>query len=91
MLNTRGILSVILLLTLQAAPARSADPATGSDIAALAGRAAGIEIFRDDFGVPHIYAETDADAVFGMLYAQAEDDFPRIERNYSGPSAAWRR
>jgi DNA-binding beta-propeller fold protein YncE len=33
-------------------------------------------------GVPHIYAETDADAVFGLLYAQAEDDFPRVERNY---------
>ncbi len=41
-----------------------------------------VEIIRDDYGVPHIYGETDADAVFGMLYAQAEDDFPRIERNY---------
>ncbi|MEO0366530.1 MAG: acylase [Pseudomonadota bacterium] len=39
-------------------------------------------MIRDDFGVPHIYGETDADAVFGLLYAQAEDDFPRIERNY---------
>ena len=42
-----------------------------------------VEIVRDDFGVAHIYAETDADAVFGFLYAQAEDDFPRIERNYT--------
>lgn len=41
-----------------------------------------VTIIRDDFGVPHIYAESDADAVFGLLYAQAEDDFPRIERNY---------
>lgn len=41
-----------------------------------------IEIIRDGFGVPHIYAKTDADAVFGLLYAQAEDDFKRIERNY---------
>mgnify|MGYP001813189383 CR=1 FL=1 len=48
----------------------------------LAARAAGVTIIRDDFGVPHIYAKKDADAVFGMLYAQAEDDFPRIERNY---------
>jgi acyl-homoserine lactone acylase PvdQ len=40
------------------------------------------EIIRDDFGVPHIYGKTDADAVFGMLYAQAEDDFNRVERNY---------
>lgn len=40
------------------------------------------EIIRDDFGVPHIYGKTDADAVFGLLYAQAEDDFNRVERNY---------
>ncbi len=39
-------------------------------------------IIRDDFGVPHVYGKTDADAVFGLLYAQAEDDFARIERNY---------
>jgi len=48
----------------------------------LAERAQKITIIRDDFGVPHIYAKTDADAVFGLLYAQAEDDFERIERNY---------
>ena len=48
----------------------------------LSGIAERVEIIRDDYGVPHIYGETDADAVFGMLYAQAEDDFPRIERNY---------
>lgn len=40
------------------------------------------EIIRDDYGIPHIYGKTDADAVYGMIYAQAEDDFPRIERNY---------
>ena len=40
------------------------------------------KIIRDDFGVPHIYGKTDADAVFGLLYAQAEDDFNRVERNY---------
>jgi acyl-homoserine-lactone acylase len=44
--------------------------------------AAYTEIIRDDFGVPHIYGKTDADAVFGLLYAQCEDDFNRVERNY---------
>jgi len=39
-------------------------------------------IIRDDFGVPHIYGKTDADAVFGLLYAQCEDDFYRVEQNY---------
>lgn len=41
-----------------------------------------VEIIRDDFGVPHIYGKSDADAVFGLLFAQCEDDFRRVERNY---------
>ena len=56
---------------------------SGTEYERLAARAALVTIVRDDFGVPHVYAGTDADAVFGMLYAQAEDDFPRIERNYT--------
>ncbi len=39
-------------------------------------------ITRDEWGIPHIHGYTDADAVYGMIYAQAEDDFPRIETNY---------
>lgn len=39
-------------------------------------------ITRDDWGIAHVQGRTDADAVFGAIYAQAEDDFPRIERNY---------
>src|SRR5215216_5517323 len=39
-------------------------------------------ITRDDWGIAHIHGKTDADAVFGMIYAQAEDDFPRLEANY---------
>jgi len=42
-----------------------------------------ITIVRDDYGVAHIYGKTDADAVFGLLYAQCEDDFKRVERNYT--------
>ena len=41
-----------------------------------------VTIIRDSFGIPHIYGKTDADAVFGLLYAQCEDDFPRVEMNY---------
>ena len=41
-----------------------------------------VTIIRDDFGVPHVYGKTDADAVFGLLYAQCEDDFNRVEQNY---------
>ena len=41
-----------------------------------------VTIIRDDWGIAHIYGKTDADAVFGALYAQAEDDFNRVETNY---------
>ena len=41
-----------------------------------------VTIVRDSFGVPHIYGESDADTIFGMLYAQCEDDFNRVEQNY---------
>jgi acyl-homoserine-lactone acylase len=41
-----------------------------------------VTITRDDWGIAHIRGRTDADAVFGMIYAQAEDDFNRIETNY---------
>jgi acyl-homoserine-lactone acylase len=44
--------------------------------------AANVTITRDDWGIAHIHGKTDADAVFGMEYAQAEDDFNRIETNY---------
>jgi acyl-homoserine-lactone acylase len=41
-----------------------------------------VSIVRDDWGIAHVHGKTDADAVFGMIYAQAEDDFNRIENNY---------
>src|ERR1700733_9241729 len=44
--------------------------------------AQGVHIIRDNWGIAHVYGKSDADAVFGMIYAQAEDDFNRIERNY---------
>lgn len=45
-------------------------------------QAANITIIRDNYGIPHVYGKTDADAVFGLLYAQCEDDFRRVEMNY---------
>ena len=49
---------------------------------ALAAPANRVTITRDEWGIAHIHGHTDADAVYCMIYAQAEDDFPRIERNY---------
>jgi acyl-homoserine-lactone acylase len=45
-------------------------------------QARAVTIVRDDWGIAHIRAATDAEAVFGLIYAQAEDDFKRIEANY---------
>ena len=45
-------------------------------------QAKNVTIVRDDWGIPHIHGKTDADAVFGLIYAQAEDDFNRVETNY---------
>lgn len=74
--------SFLLVLLLLTACSKEPDPHSSPPIDRLAARAQSVTIIRDDFGVPHIYAKTDADAVFGLLYAQAEDDFNRIERNY---------
>ena len=68
----------VLLLLLSACLQRADD----AEFERLQARAQNVTIIRDDFGVPHIYAKSDADAVFGMLYAQSEDDFNRVEENY---------
>ena len=41
-----------------------------------------VTIIRDDWGIAHVFGKTDADVVFGAMYAQAEDDFNRVETNY---------
>jgi penicillin amidase len=41
-----------------------------------------VMIYRDTYGVPHIYGPTDASCVFGYAYAQAEDNFWQIEDSY---------
>ncbi|UOG76037.1 penicillin acylase family protein [Hymenobacter tibetensis] len=53
-----------------------------TEIARWQQQAKQVTIVRDKWGVPHVYGKTDADAVFGLLYAQCEDDFARVEDNY---------
>ncbi|KIC02187.1 penicillin amidase [Flavobacterium sp. JRM] len=52
------------------------------EVKKLQEKAQKVTIIRDNWGIPHIYGKTDADAVFGLMYAQCEDDFKRIEMNY---------
>jgi acyl-homoserine lactone acylase PvdQ len=71
------------LFSLQISTAEAAAPRTSSpDAERWAQEAARVTITRDDWGIAHVYGKTDADAVFGMIYAQAEDDFNRVETNY---------
>ncbi len=55
---------------------------SNAEISSWQKQANDVTIIRDNFGIPHIYGKTDADAVFGLMYAQCEDDFKRVERNY---------
>lgn len=81
------------LLVLACAPS---DP----EVAAWEAMAREITITRDNWGIAHVHGPTDAHAVFGMIYAQAEDDFNRIEQNFllsqgrlaeaEGESEIWR-
>jgi len=70
----------ITLLTLASACATM--PGGTTEQARWRAHADAVTITRDDWGIAHIRGRTDADAVFGMIYAQAEDDFNRIETNY---------
>ncbi len=54
-------------------------------------RARSVTIIRDDWGIAHVSGKTDADAVFGAIYAQAEDDFNRVETNYINSMGGWRK
>ena len=71
------MLPTFLLLT-TAAFAFEASP----ELARWERQARAVEIVRDDWGIAHVYGKTDADAVFGAMYAQAEEDFNRVETNY---------
>lgn len=72
-----SVLALMAAAVLAASPANAAD-----DLSGLKARAAKVQIVRDDWGIAHIHGKTDADAVFGMAYAQAEDDFNRVETNF---------
>jgi acyl-homoserine-lactone acylase len=76
-------LARIILIALFAAIGGCTDGSVEApEVAEWQQQARNVEILRDDWGIPHVYGSTDADTVFGVMYAQAEDDFHRIETNY---------
>jgi acyl-homoserine-lactone acylase len=73
----------ILLMMMICASAGAHAAGAGSDAAVRwRSHARNVEIVRDNWGIAHVYGKSDADTVFGAIYAQAEDDFNRVERNY---------
>jgi acyl-homoserine-lactone acylase len=78
---TKLVSTLVLLCTAAASPAFAQFPSP-ADLARWSREAQSVTITRDDWGIPHISGKTDAEAVFGLLYAQAEDDFNRVETNY---------
>ncbi|HEU0080359.1 MAG TPA: penicillin acylase family protein, partial [Longimicrobiaceae bacterium] len=81
----RGLALLLLLGACAPPPTPGAAPAVaavGGDVARWQRQAQAVTITRDDWGIAHVRGRTDADAVFGMIYAQAEDDFNRVETNY---------
>src|SRR6185503_13645724 len=89
---------VLLFVCLSFVPLGAQRPAS-ADAARWEQQAQNVTIARDDWGIPHVSGKSDADAVFGVIYAQAEDDFNRVETNYltslgrmaeaEGESAIW--
>ncbi|CAA9196202.1 penicillin acylase family protein [Flavobacterium collinsii] len=78
MLKIPKLASIIFCISFQL----SAQKINSKEVIRLQNLAQQVTIIRDNWGIPHVYGKTDADAVFGLLYAQCEDDFKRIEMNY---------
>lgn len=77
-----ALLIAAVVAVLSASPAGAQSNPNPQDVARWEREASNVTITRDDWGIPHVHGKTDADAVFGMEYAQAEDDFHRVEMNY---------
>src|SRR6478672_12342242 len=75
-------LIVAIVAAFAFASAAAPSPAQNNELARWQQHARSATITRDDWGIAHVHGKTDAAAVFGMIYAQAEDDFNRVETNY---------
>jgi len=75
-------MKTIVLVLAAVCAACAPQAASDKNVSAWEQRAQAVTIVRDSWGIAHVHGKTDADAVFGAIYAQAEDDFNRIETNY---------
>jgi acyl-homoserine-lactone acylase len=78
----KSILAFSFIIGANISSAQAQTPPSAKELKRWQATAQNITISRDKWGIPHVVGKSDADAVFGLLYAQAEDDFHRIELNY---------
>ena len=81
-LINQTLMKTLLVLLLFSVQLFAQNKFTPAEITRYQQQAKRVNIIRDNWGIPHIYGKSDADAVFGLLYAQCEDDFKRVEMNY---------
>ncbi|HKT23255.1 MAG TPA: penicillin acylase family protein, partial [Terriglobales bacterium] len=79
--SVNNLILILILILMLLCPAFATQPPK-TDIVRWEQESRNVTIIRDDWGIGHVYGKTDADAVFGAEYAQAEDDFNRVETNY---------
>ena len=72
----------LLLVLLSASMSLIAQKPTSIELSRWNQHAQQTTIIRDEWDIPHVYGKTDADAVFGLMYAQCEENFPQIEKNF---------
>ncbi|MBI3491324.1 MAG: acylase [Acidobacteria bacterium] len=75
-------LALVFAVVCVSCASQAAPDGDAKDVAAWERQAQNVNIVRDTWGIAHVSGKTDADAVFGMIYAQAEDDFNRVETNF---------
>jgi acyl-homoserine-lactone acylase len=78
----KKLYTLFLLYTLSANVSAQVRKFSTAEIGRYKQQAKVVTIIRDNYGVPHIYGNTDASVIFGLMYTQCEDNFKGIERNY---------
>src|SRR5215216_6389289 len=73
------VVAILLLVSMQPLAGAAAPSRPDAQATRIAGA---VTIYRDSYGVPHIYGPTDASCVFGFAYAQAEDNLRQVEDNF---------
>jgi acyl-homoserine-lactone acylase len=56
---------------------------SGNETPSADALASAVTIYRDTYGTPHVFGKTDESTIFGLAYAQAEDNFAQVEQDFA--------